>query len=117
MKLTSISNPLAVLATLLIIAFVMFIAMTATTEANSEFQAMDTNCPFKKAEMADASNPQSIRNQVKFLDISCDPEHSKEEVVVRLIGDDKEDSKVKFESWLKSRGLVTGDQLKISFVD
>lgn len=119
----NLSTSITVFLTLLIIVVVMLIAMTATTEADSGFRttsqersAMNEyyqNCPLAKAQLEDAKSAQSIRQFVKFTDLSCDPDEHLEQVAVRLLGDDKNKSKAEFFAWLERNELKEGEGLKV----
>lgn len=124
MKINNISTPLAVITTLCIIAFVMFIAMTATSEADAGFRPSDQeqrameeyydHCQFKKALMEDLNTQQSSREIFRVVDISCDTENESEHVKVELIPIDKEQARKEFENWLKQKSLHQSERLKIS---
>ncbi|MEO8582058.1 MAG: hypothetical protein ABI425_05810 [Patescibacteria group bacterium] len=124
MKMRNISTPFAVILTAFILIIVFFIVVLAATETDDglritsqEQQSMTeyySSCPFKKAEQKDITTQQTIRNLVKFIDVSCDPQKQIEQVTVQLIGKDKQQSKTDFENWLQANRLEESVHLKIN---
>jgi hypothetical protein len=117
------STVLSVIALLLLFAVIMLISITATTEAdeglpltNSQENSMEEyyrKCPFKKAELEDLSREKSIREYVKFIDVSCDETRAVENVRVQLLGD-KKASLERFTGWLNTHQLQQSDRLFIT---
>lgn len=121
----NISTILAVGLTLFILVSVMMITLTATTEADDGFRTTKEEeqgmveyyqqCPFKKAELDDLTDPKSVRDVVRFVSVECDPEKKFESVVVTLLGDDREAAQQRFERWLTAHKLQRSVQLQITF--
>jgi hypothetical protein len=109
---------------LLCVVVVMGISLAVTTESDQGFQltpeqqqatdAYYQKCPFKKAELEDLTDSQSIRKVVEFRSVTCDESTGKESAVVHIITPDQAEGKKQFEQWLNQKGFDT-QKIQISY--